>query len=102
MCNGRNFRKSISSIVRLIRKTLGLEFRNQARKFYYYMTMTRLKLNIWSMNIFNTIFKNIQCFRLKCGYKISNEVQYLGLQLMLVIHQNAIKFHTQSTKFFIQ
>ena len=46
----------------------------------------RLKLNIWSMNTFNTIFKNIQCFRLKYGYKISNEVQYLGLQLMLVIH----------------
>ena len=38
--------ESISSIARLIRKTLGLEFRNQARKFHYYMTMTRLKLNI--------------------------------------------------------
>ena len=67
--------ESISSIVRLIRKTLGLEFRNQARKFYYYMTMTRLKLNIWSINTFNTTFKNIQCFRLKYGYKISIEIQ---------------------------
>ena len=95
--------KSISSIVKLIKRTQILkEFRNQARKFHYYITMTRLKLNIWSINIFNTTFKNIQCFRLKCGYKISNEVQYLGLQLMLVIHQNAIKFHTQSMKFFIQ
>ena len=54
------------------------------------------------MNTFNTTFKNIQCFRLKYGCKISIEIQYLGLQLMLVIHQNAIKFHTQSTKFFIQ
>ena len=43
------------------------------------------------MNTFNTIFKNIQCFRLKHGFKISIEIQYLGLQLMLVIHQNAIK-----------
>ena len=72
--------KSISSIVRLIRKTLGLEFRNQARKFHYYMTMTRLKFNVGSMNIFNTIFKNIQCFRLKYGFKISNEIQCLELQ----------------------
>ena len=31
----RNSKKSISSIVRLIRKTLGLEFGNQARKFHY-------------------------------------------------------------------
>ena len=73
--------ESISSIVKLIKITQVLnEFRNQARKFHYYMTMTRLKLNIWSMNIFNTIFKNIQCFRLKYGFKISNEIQYLELQ----------------------
>ena len=32
------------------------------------------------MNIFNTISKNIHCFRLKNGFKISNEIQYLGLQ----------------------
>ena len=42
--------------------------------------MTRLKFNVGSMNIFNTISKNIHCFRLKNGFKISNEIQYLGLQ----------------------
>ena len=41
--------------------------------------MTRLKFNVGSMNIFNTIFKNIQCFRLKYGFKISNEIQCLEL-----------------------
>ena len=73
--------ESISSIAKVIKRTQVLkEFRNQARKFHYYMTMTRLKLNIWSMNTFNTIFKNIQCFRLKYGCKISNEIQNLELQ----------------------
>ena len=39
--------ESISSLVKLIKITQVLnEFRNQARKFHYYMTMTRLKLNI--------------------------------------------------------
>ena len=39
--------ESISSIVKLIKITQVLkEFRNQARRFHYYMTMTRLKLNI--------------------------------------------------------
>ena len=42
--------------------------------------MTRLKLNVGSMNIFNAISKNIHCFRLKYGFKISNEIQYLELQ----------------------
>ena len=75
--------ESISSIVKVIKRTQILkEFRNQARKFHYYMTMTRLKLNIWSMNTFNTIFKNIQCFRLKYGCKISIEIQYLELQAL--------------------
>ena len=40
------------------------------------MTMTRLKLNVGSMNIFNAISKNIHCLRLKYGFKISNEIQY--------------------------
>ena len=57
--------------------------------------MTILKFNVGSMNIFNTISKNIHCFRLKNGFEISNEIPYLGLPFMLVIHQNAIKRNIQ-------